>query len=72
MLYGIVQDHVATLLDTARDRLEHGFGYPRFVEREFEKFLARGLLSSGAAGGSPLPPRARESEGTSPAAAAAP
>jgi hypothetical protein len=47
VLYGVVQDHLATLLDTARDRLEHGFGYPQFVEREFEKFLACGLLCHG-------------------------
>jgi hypothetical protein len=47
VLYGVVQDHLATLLDTARDRSEHGFGYPRFVEREFEKFLACGLLCHG-------------------------
>jgi hypothetical protein len=45
--YGVVQDHLATLLDTARDRSEHGFGYPRFVEREREKFLACGLLGHG-------------------------
>jgi hypothetical protein len=47
VFYGVVQDHLATLLDTARDRSEHGFGYPRFVEREFEKFLACGLLCRG-------------------------
>jgi hypothetical protein len=34
VLYSVVQDHLATLLDTARDRSEHGFGYPWFVERE--------------------------------------
>jgi hypothetical protein len=45
--FGVVQDHLATLLDAARDRSEHGFGYPRFVEREFEKFLACGLLCHG-------------------------
>jgi hypothetical protein len=39
VLYGVVQDHLATLLDTGRDRSEHGFGYPRFVEREFENSL---------------------------------
>jgi Putative transposase/Transposase zinc-binding domain len=47
VLYGVVQDHLATLLDTARDHSEHGFGYPRFVEREFEKFFACGLLCNG-------------------------
>ena len=34
-------------LEHARDHSEHGFGYPRFVEREFEKFLACGLLCNG-------------------------
>lgn len=33
--------------DHARDHSEHGFGYPRFVERESEKFLACGLLCHG-------------------------
>ena len=47
VLYSVVQDHLATLLDTARDRSEHGFGHPQFVEREFEKFLACGLLCHG-------------------------
>lgn len=47
VLYSVVQDHLATLLDTARDHSEHGFGYPQFVEREFEKFLACGLLCHG-------------------------
>jgi hypothetical protein len=45
--YGVVQDHVAALLDIVRDHSEHGFGYPRFVVREFEKFLACGLLCYG-------------------------
>ncbi|HEX7699144.1 MAG TPA: hypothetical protein VF403_00395 [Kofleriaceae bacterium] len=49
VLYEVVRDHVASLLDEARDRSEHGFGYPRFVEREFEKFLACGLLCHGFA-----------------------
>jgi hypothetical protein len=39
---------IATLLDAARDRSEQGLGYPRFVEREFEKFLACGLLCHGS------------------------
>ena len=47
VLYGVVRDHLATLLDDARERSEHGFGYPRFVAREFEKFLACGLLCHG-------------------------
>src|SRR6516164_1647466 len=47
VLYGVVRDHVAALLDQARERSEHGLGYPRFVEREFEKFLSCGLLCRG-------------------------
>jgi hypothetical protein len=47
LLYNVVSGHLPALLDRARDRSEHGFGYPRFVEREFEKFLACGLLCRG-------------------------
>ena len=47
VLYRVVRDHLPALLDQARDRSEHGFGYPCFVEREFEKFLACGLLCHG-------------------------
>ncbi len=46
-LYGVVRDHLPSLLERARDHSEYGFGYPRFVEREFEKFLACGLLCHG-------------------------
>lgn len=46
-LYGVVRDHLPALLERARDQSEHGFGYPRFVEREFEKFLGCGLLCNG-------------------------
>jgi ribosomal protein S27E len=34
-------------LDAARNRSEHGFGYPWFVEREFREFLRCGLLRHG-------------------------
>jgi len=47
VLYGVVREHLATLIDRARDRSEHGSGYPRFVERELEKFLSCGLLCRG-------------------------
>ena len=47
VLYRVVKDHLPALLDHARDHSEHGFGYPRFVERELEKFLACGLLCHG-------------------------
>ena len=46
-LYGVVRDHLPAVLERAREHSEHGFGYPRFVEREFEKFLACGLLCNG-------------------------
>ena len=46
-LYGVVRDRLPSLLERADDRSEHSFGYPRFVEREFEKFLGCGLLSHG-------------------------
>jgi hypothetical protein len=46
-LYGVVRDHLPSLLEHARAHSEHGFGYPRFVERELEKFLACGLLCHG-------------------------
>jgi len=46
-LYGVVRDHLPAVLERARQQSEHGFGYPRFVEREFEKFLACGLLCHG-------------------------
>jgi hypothetical protein len=49
VLYDVVSGHLPALLDRARDRSEFGFGYPRFVEREFEKFLACGLLCHGFA-----------------------
>jgi hypothetical protein len=47
VLYGVVRDHLPALLHRARERSEHGYGYPRFVAREFEKFLACGLLRHG-------------------------
>ena len=47
VLYGIVRDHLDDLLEHARARSEHGAGYPRFVEREFERFLDCGLLCRG-------------------------
>jgi Transposase zinc-binding domain len=47
VLYGVVRDHLPALHDRARERSEHGHGYPRFVEREFEKFLACELLRHG-------------------------
>jgi hypothetical protein len=47
--YGVIADHVETMLQEARDRSTHGFGLPRYVERSFERFLACGVLSRGFA-----------------------
>lgn len=49
VLYQVVKDHLATFLADARDRSEHGMGLPRFVAREFEQYLACGLLCHGFA-----------------------
>ncbi|MFZ4739492.1 MAG: transposase zinc-binding domain-containing protein [Bradymonadia bacterium] len=43
----VVRDHLPAVLARGHGPSEHGFGYPRFVEREFEKFLACGLLCHG-------------------------
>jgi hypothetical protein len=37
------------MLAQARQRTEHGFGYPRFVEREFRRYLECGQLGRGFA-----------------------
>jgi hypothetical protein len=37
--YGVVHDHLPTLLDHARARSEHGFGYHASWSANFEKFL---------------------------------
>lgn len=49
ILYQVVKDHLRTFLAEARERSEHGFGLPRFVERELERYLACGLLCHGFA-----------------------
>src|SRR6266568_1799134 len=36
------KDHLRTFLAEARERSEHGFGLPRFVERELERYLECG------------------------------
>ncbi len=46
-LYQIVTDNLEQFLADARERTEHGAGYPRFVERELERFLECGLLRNG-------------------------
>jgi hypothetical protein len=47
ILYRTVQNHLETMLAEARQRTEHGFGYPRFVEKEFCRYLDCGQLSRG-------------------------
>ena len=37
-LYRIVQTHLPTMLAEARAETAHGFGLPRFIEREIEGF----------------------------------
>ena len=46
-LYRLIQNNLYTCLEQARQRSEAGFGYPLFVEREFEKFLTCGILEHG-------------------------
>ena len=53
VLYGVVQEHLETFLDQAReppygDTADRD-GYPRFVEEEFRRFLQCGLLVHGFA-----------------------
>ncbi len=47
VLYDIVSRSLETCLGQAEEKSEQGYGYPRFVEREFEKFLNCGLLRRG-------------------------
>jgi len=46
-LYPLVVEHLETLLAQVRERTEHGFGYPRFVERTFRDFIDCGRLELG-------------------------
>ena len=47
VLHRIVRDHAPTMLAEARARSSHGFGLPRFIEREFEAYLGCGILGRG-------------------------
>ena len=49
VFYQVVQQHIQTLFAQAEADSEHGFGYPRHVEREFERFLSCGVLAHGFA-----------------------
>lgn len=46
-LYGVVAEHLETMLDQARERSAHGFGLPRHVEQSFRRFLDCGVLERG-------------------------
>ncbi|MHC4092835.1 MAG: transposase [Planctomycetota bacterium] len=46
-LYRVVQENLETLLEDMRARTEHGFGYPRHVEKTFYAYLDCGLLQAG-------------------------
>jgi hypothetical protein len=48
-LYQIVQEHLETFLAQARDRSGHGFGYPRYVEQAFSRYIDCGILVRGFA-----------------------
>ena len=49
ILYRTMQGHLETMLAEARQRTEHGFGYPRFVEKELRRYLECGQLANGFA-----------------------
>ncbi len=49
LLYSVVQSHLATFLADACERTEAGLGYPRFIEREFTRYLECGILAHGFA-----------------------
>jgi hypothetical protein len=46
-LHGVVREHLADFLEAARSR--DGEGYPRFIEHEFRRYLACGILARGFA-----------------------
>ncbi len=47
VLYNIVSENLAACLAQAQTRSQHGFGYPSFVQREFQRFLGCGILRHG-------------------------
>ena len=48
-LYGIVAEHLETMLAEARARSPHGFGLPRHVEQTFRRYIDCGRLERGFA-----------------------
>jgi hypothetical protein len=47
VLWRIVSEHIETLWAEAEARSEHGFGYPNWIKKEFERYTHCGLLSGG-------------------------
>ena len=47
VLYQVVQQHLETFLEQARDRSDSGLGLPWFVEREFRNYARCGVLAHG-------------------------
>ncbi|MCP4449366.1 MAG: transposase [Myxococcales bacterium] len=47
VLHDVVSRNLGACLSAAQERGEHGFGYPAFVGREFEKYLDCGQLRRG-------------------------
>jgi transposase-like zinc-binding protein/putative transposase len=47
VLHAAVRAHLRTSLEEARARTDEGAGLPRFVEAEFERYLACGILAHG-------------------------
>ena len=47
LLHRVVRENLETMLAEARERSEHGFGYPRFVEKAFRIYLDCGALPRG-------------------------
>jgi hypothetical protein len=47
VLHRVVRENLETMLAEARERTEHGFGYPRFVEKAFRSFIDCGAMARG-------------------------
>jgi hypothetical protein len=47
VLHRVVRENLETMLAEARERSEHGFGYPRFVEKAFRSYIECGCLPRG-------------------------
>jgi len=49
VLHKAIREHLRTFLDTVRAGMDDGAGLPKFVEAEFERYLACGILAHGFA-----------------------